>query len=155
LAWIVTAALAVGAWLLVVPAAIGGPASYVVTQGISMLPHFHAGGLVITRKQSSYHVGEIVAYHNRQLEAVVMHRIVAVDGSRFVMKGDNNDWRDTYHPTKADIVGKEWVYWAGAGQYLTDIRQPVTFAIILAGLGLYAGAGLIPRRSRRRRRHAH
>lgn len=116
-----------------------------------MLPRFHADSLVITRKQDSYHVGEVVAYHNHQLHAVVMHRIVARDGDRFVFKGDNNDFRDRYHPTKADLVGREWVYWPGAGRYLVWLRDPMTFAVVV---GLVALLSVRPqKRSRRRRRH--
>lgn len=139
------------AWGLFAPTAIGGPASFVVTDGTSMLPHFVANGLVVTRTEDHYCVGEVVAYHNKQLKAVVMHRIVARDGNRFVFKGDNNDFRDQYHPTKADLVGKEWIYLPGAGRYLLWLRNPATFAIII---GLMALVSFRPdSRSRRRRRH--
>lgn len=144
--------LLVAAWALFAPTAIGGPASYVVTDGTSMLPRFHADGLVITRKQAGYHVGEVVAYHNHQLHAVVMHRIAARDGDRFVFKGDNNDFRDRYHPTKADLVGREWVYLAGAGRYLLWLRDPMTFAVVV---GLVALLSARPQRSSRRRRRHH
>ncbi len=118
-----------------------------------MLPHFRADGLVITRARDSYHVGEVVAYHNHKLHAVVMHRIVARDGSRYVFKGDNNNYRDRYHATKTDLVGQEWVYWPGAGKYLKDVRSPVTFGIVMAILALIASTAFTPQRSRRRRRH--
>ena len=136
---------------LCAPTAIGGPASYVVTDGTSMLPHFVADGLVVTRTQAQYSVGEVVAYHNRELQAVVMHRIVARDGSRFVFKGDNNEFRDHYHPTKAELVGKEWIYLPGAGRYLLWLRNPTTFAIIIGLIALLSFRA--PRRNRRRRRH--
>ena len=55
------------AWTSAAPTAIGGSATYVVTDGISMQPRFHAGDLAIVRHESSYHVGEIVAYHSRML----------------------------------------------------------------------------------------
>lgn len=116
-----------------------------------MLPHFKANGLVITQKRSSYHVGEVVAYHNHELHEVVMHRIVGMDGDRYVFKGDNNDFEDQYHPTKSDIVGKEWVYWPGGGRYLTMLRNPLTFAIVIAIITLLAF--LMPQRNRHRRRH--
>jgi signal peptidase I len=141
------------AWLAFAPSIIGGPASYVVTDGTSMLPHFRADGLVLTRHQDSYHVGEVVAYHNHELHAVVMHRIVARDGGRYVFKGDNNDFRDSYHARKSDLVGKEWVYWPGAGRYLKDVRSPVAFGVIMAVLGLIASTAFVPQRSRMRRRH--
>jgi signal peptidase I len=118
-----------------------------------MLPTFRANGLVITRTASSYHVGDVVAYHNPELNAVVMHRIVAVDGDRFVMQGDNNDFRDHYHPTPADVVGKQWVYWPGAGTVLRFLQTPAVFALIVAAVVLIA---LRPvRRNRHRQRHGH
>jgi signal peptidase I len=144
--------LAIG-WLTLAPTAIGGSTSFVVTDGISMLPHFHADGLVVTRQQHFYRVGEVVAYHNAQLKSVVMHRIVATEGNRYVFKGDNNDFIDTFHPTKAEIVGKEWVYVPKAGQVLQFLRSPAAFAVIMALLGMFAASAYVPRRSRRRRRH--
>jgi signal peptidase I len=136
---------------LFAPTIVGGPASYVVTDGISMLPKFHANGLVITRERSDYHVGEVVAYHNHQLGKVVMHRIVGRDGGRYVFKGDNNDFADQYHAKRSDLVGKEWVYWPGGGRYLNMLRNPFTFAVILGLVTLAAFWG--PKHSRRRRRH--
>jgi signal peptidase I len=140
-------------WLLLAPVQIGGGASYVVTDGISMLPHFRAEGLVITRSMSAYHVGEVAAYHNQQLHTVVMHRIVATQGNRYVFKGDNNDFIDTFHPTRAEIVGKEWIYIPSAWRILKFLRSPAAFALIMALLGMFAASAYVPRRSRRRRRH--
>jgi signal peptidase I len=145
--------LAVVAWAFLGPVALGGPASYVVTDGVSMLPHFKADGLVITHERDSYHVGEIVAYHNHYLHTVVMHRIVALDGERYVFKGDNNSSPDGYHATRADLIGEEWLYWPGGGGLLKKVRQPVAFAVIIGLLGLFAAQGFAPRRSRRRTRH--
>lgn len=136
-------ALLVAGWMQLGPVGLGGRASYVVTDGTSMLPRFHTGGMVITRAEPAYHVGEVVAYHNKELKTVVMHRIVAIDGNRYVFKGDNNDFRDDYHPTKSELVGKEWVYWPNGGRYLMLVRQPIVFAVILAGLGFFAVSGFV------------
>lgn len=143
-------ALGLAIWASFAPTAVGGRATYVVTDGVSMLPHFKADGLVVTRSESSYHVGEVVAYHNHQLHRVVMHRIVAMDGDRYVFKGDNNDFEDQYHATKSDLVGKEWIYWPGGGRYLNVLRGPLTFAIVIAAITLLAF--LAPQRNRHRRR---
>lgn len=80
-----------------------------------------------------------------------MHRIVALDGDRYVFKGDNNDYPDAYHATKADIVGAEWIYWPGGGRYLNDLRNPLTFAVLIGLITLFAFRPSRP--SRRRRRH--
>jgi signal peptidase I len=149
----VTLVLLGAGWWLLGPTSLGGPASYVVTDGTSMLPHFHADGLVVTRRQDAYHVGEVVAYRNRELGTVVMHRIVARDGARYVFQGDNNDFRDDYHPTAADLVGREWVYWGGAGRALKIVRMPAVFAILAGLLAAFAAAAFVPAPSRRRHRH--
>jgi signal peptidase I len=146
-------ALFLGFWFTLAPTTIGGRASYVVVEGTSMLPHFRADGLVLMRAQGNYHVGEVVAYHNRQLHEVVMHRIVARDGDHYVFQGDNNNFRDSYHPAKADLVGKEWMYWPGGGTYLQAVRSPVSFGLIVAVLGLIAGTAFVPSTNRKRRRH--
>ena len=143
--------LAWGWWSLLAPTGVGGHASYVLTQGESMLPTFEPGGLVITQDQDHYAVGDVVAYQNRQLDAVVMHRIVATDGDRFVLQGDNNDFLDGYRPTASEVVGKEWLELPGTGVFVRLVQQPILFALILVVLTL--AALRVPRRSRRRRRH--
>jgi signal peptidase I len=150
-ALVAVAVVAIG-WFVFAPVAIGGPTSYVVTDGISMLPHFKANGLVLTRAEGSYHVGEVAAYHNLDLHAVVMHRIVAIDGDRYVFKGDNNSFQDSYHPTKSQIVGKESEYIPNVGSVLSFLRKPFTFGLIIGLLGVIAASAYMPSQSRRRRR---
>lgn len=147
-----TAVLLLVCWAFLAPPVLGGRNSYVITDGISMLPKFHAGDLVILREESSYHVGEVAGYHNGQLGVVVMHRIVAINDGHYEFKGDNNDFTDSYHPTKRQIVGAEWLHLAGVGKYVEKLRAPVPAAVLLAVLGLYAFS---PRRRTRRQRKRH
>lgn len=42
-----------------------------------------------------YDVGDVVAYRNLQLDTVVLHRIVAREGERYVLQGDSNTWLDS------------------------------------------------------------
>ena len=147
--------LAAVAWLNFAPTGLGGSVNYVVTDGISMLPHIRADGLVIVRAEPSYHVGEVVAYHNLQLRRVVLHRIVAIHGDRYVFKGDNNNFTDMYQPTAKQLVGKEWLYLAGAGRWLMLARNPVAFGIAFAAIGLWVGTGWNSDHGRRRRRRRH
>lgn len=138
-------------WFFLAPPALGGATSYVVTDGTSMLPRFKADGLVLVRARDSYHVGEVVAYHNQQLHRVVMHRIVGMDGARYIFKGDNNNFTDLYHATRADLVGQEWIYWPNGGKYFAKLRNPAAFGI---GLALVTVAALYaPERRGRHRRH--
>jgi len=148
-------ALLVAAWALFAPPALGGKISLVVTDGISMLPHFHGGDVVLLYKESSYHVGEVAGYHNGQLGVVVMHRIVAINDGHYAFKGDNNNFVDSYEPTKSQIVGAEWLHLAGAGRYMLDLRDPFVAAIALGMLSLYSFSPRSKtRRQRRRHRHA-
>lgn len=149
-----TALLVVPLWALFAPPALGGWSSFTTVSGTSMLPNFHSGDLVLLRQESSYHVGEVVGYHNSQLHAVVMHRIVAIRNGHYFFKGDNNDFVDPFHPTKNQLVGAEWIHLAGAGRYVQYVRMPVVAAVLAAALWILSFRSR-PASRRRRRRHRH
>jgi signal peptidase I len=140
-------------WLYFAPTGIGGSTSYVVTDGISMEPHFHAGDLVVVRRQSSYPIGEIVAYRNTMLGTVVLHRIVGRSGARYVFKGDNNNFKDFEHPARSQLIGALWLHLPGVGTRLKSLRSPGLLGALGAlGTFLLVGALFARRRRRRRRR---
>ncbi len=141
-------------WFLFAPTALGGSTSYVVTDGVSMEPRFHSGDLALVRGEGDYRVGQIVAYHNRQLGTVVLHRIIARDGSRYVFKGDNNNFTDFEHPTRSQLIGALWIHLPGAGRTLDSIRSPALIAVLFAFGTLLAGGAFATRRRRRRRERA-
>ena len=93
--------LLLAAWLVAGPAQLGGRTTYVSTHGISMEPRFHTGDLALVRPAAGYRVGDVVAYRSTVLHSVVLHRIIARDGDRYVFKGDNNDFIDPVHPARA------------------------------------------------------
>jgi signal peptidase I len=142
------------AFSLVGPRALGGPADYVITHGSSMEPKLQDGDLVVLRGAKAYEAGDVVAYRSGRLGRVVLHRIVRTDGERFVTKGDNNSWLDSYRPTEGDVVGRAWFTLPVAGAVLNVLRSPRNFAIASALLTLLAvagtGAGVRRRRLRRR-----
>ncbi len=139
-------------WFWFAPAPLGGSTTYVVTRGISMEPHFHTGDLAIVRSQSSYHVGEIVAYNNRMLHTIVLHRIIGRVGSRYIFKGDNNSFVDPERPTASQLVGSLWLHVPGAGADLQSIRSPALIGVLVAvGVLLLTGAAFTRRRRLRRR----
>jgi signal peptidase I len=140
-------------WFFFAPIALGGSTTYVVTNGVSMEPRFHTGDLALVRSRSSYHVGEIVAYHNNMLDTVVLHRIVGREGARYLFKGDNNNFVDFEHPTRSQLIGALWLHIPGAGARLQSIRSPALEGLLVAvGILLFAGAAFT-QRQRRRRRH--
>ncbi|MGD0452592.1 MAG: signal peptidase I [Solirubrobacteraceae bacterium] len=139
-------------WFYFAPAPLGGSTSYVVTHGVSMEPRFHTGDLALVRSQSSYRVGEIVAYQNKMLHTVVLHRIIGRDGSRYIFKGDNNNFIDFEHPAASQLIGALWLHIPGAGARLQSIRSPALVGILIAaGMLLFTGAAFTRRRRRRGR----
>ncbi len=139
-------------WFCFAPAALGGDTSYVVTDGVSMQPRFHTGDLAVVRAQSSYHVGEIVAYNSIIFHTIVLHRIIGRAGSRYVMKGDHNNFVDFEHPRGSQIIGALWLHVPGAGATLHSLRSPALVGILVAfGTLLFAGAAFTKRRRRRGR----
>jgi len=157
-AWaaLLTATLAFASWAVLAPPVLGGRTSYVITEGVSMLPHFHAGDLAVLRRETNYRVGEVAAYHNGQLHEVVMHRIIGIISGHYVFKGDNNGFVDSFEPTSSEIVGAEWLHVDRAGKLLEKLRDP---AVAAGMLGIFALISFSPRRAtrhqRRRRGHAH
>lgn len=152
---LVVVVLLVVFWMGLLPQQLGGRMSYVITDGSSMLPRYHTGDLVLVREQPTYHVGEVAAFHNHQLHVIVLHRIVAIRGDRFVFKGDNNNFDTSYEPTRTQIVGAEWLHLPGAGRVVLDLRDPAVAAVLLGVLWLFSfSPAARSRRQRRRHRHA-
>jgi signal peptidase I len=139
-------------WFWFAPSQFGGSTTYVVTHGISMEPRFHTGDLALVRAQGSYHVGEIVAYDSKMLHTIVLHRIIGRDGSRYVFKGDNNNFVDPEHPRASQLIGALWLHIPGAGATLLSIRSPLLLgALIAVGMLILTGSVFARRRRLRRR----
>jgi signal peptidase I len=100
----------VATWIAFAPVKLGGQVSYVLVDGISMLPTFHTGDLVLVRKAPTYQVGDVVSYQDALMGAAIIHRIIDVQGDHFLLKGDNNLWIDEYQPSSTEIFGKEWIF---------------------------------------------
>ncbi len=145
--------IAAGGWWLW-PATLGGGTTYLVTQGVSMEPRFHSGDLAIVRPASGYGVGDVVAYRSETLHSVVLHRIVAVDGGRFRLRGDNNSWLDPDRVPAADVLGRLVGRVPRGGDLLLPVRNPLVPA--LGSIVVMLGSALLRlRRGRPRRRIGH
>jgi signal peptidase I len=145
-------AVAIPAWLYFAPTNIGGNIRYVGTSGVSMEPRFHTGDLAIVRPAANYRVGEIVAYHSTLLHTIVLHRIVAIHGNRYVFKGDNNNFLDPINPTRSDLLGTLWIHIPHGGIFLKDLHNPFVAGVIAALIAIFALFGARAQRRRRNRR---
>jgi signal peptidase I len=141
--------VAVAAWLVLAPTRIGGETSYVTTSGISMAPRFHSGDLAVVRPAEHYKVGQVVAYRSTLLHVVVLHRIIAIKGDRYVFKGDNNNFIDPSRPVRAQLVGRLSLRVAHGGRVLAWLHSPFMAALLTGGV---AGLLLLGAKQQRRRR---
>ena len=125
------AAVLISWFLMLRPMSLGGPASYVIVSGKSMLPTLHAGDLVLTEHHSGYQPGDLVAY--RLTGKLVIHRIVGGNGvDGYLMRGDNNRAVDPWHPTDADVVGASRFVVAKGGVPLAHLRHDPLLVACLA-----------------------
>jgi signal peptidase I len=144
------------------PLQLHGHTGYVIVKGVSMHGKLENGDLALLREASSYRVGDVVAYHNAKLGAVVLHRIVKITpNGHYRFRGDNNDFVDGGpYPTARDLVGVEWVRIPKAGALMLWIRSPfhmIAIAAFALFLGLFPDGRRRPGRTgeplpRRRRR---
>jgi signal peptidase I len=144
-------ALAGVGWFFLAPTQIGGSTRYVITHGISMEPLIHTGDLVLVRPANDYHVGEVVAYHSTLLNTVVLHRIIAIHDGHYTFKGDNNDFIDPTHPTRALLLGRMWLHIPHGGTVLDWVHKPWVAAALTGGVAMLLLFG--GDQQRRRRRH--
>jgi signal peptidase I len=126
------------------PQALGGPASYALVNGKSMLPHYKTGDIVIVHHQARYHLGQVVAYKVPKGDvgggAQVIHRIIGGNGrTGFVVQGDNRTAPDVWHPKTADVVGSAWLHIPAGGGIVKGLHTP----FVLAGLGALIAVVLV------------
>jgi len=119
------------------PQLLGGNAAYVLVSGKSMLPRYHTGDLVLVEKQSSYHVGQLIAYRvpkgDPMAGAQVIHRIVGGSAAKgFIVKGDNRTAPDVWRPKPGDIVGAKAMRFPNAVIILQFLRSPLFLALLAA-----------------------
>lgn len=140
-------------WVLFAPIQFGGQTAYVIVSGNSMEPGMHRGDLVIVRQATDYQIGDIVTYRHPEIGPVI-HRIVAQEDSRFVFKGDNNDWIDAYRPDQTEFIGKFWLQIPSAGRIIEQLRAPWSMAFLAAVLGVMVVTSVKGEKSLRQgRRH--
>ena len=126
---VVCIGLAVGWAVTLRPTSLGGPATYVVVRGDSMLPDFHSGDLVVLQAAEEYRPGDVVGYRvpDGELGAghVVLHRIVGGDGAGgYTVEGDNNPAPDPWQPRSGDVSGRLWLFVPELGRVVSLVHQP-------------------------------
>lgn len=71
----------------------------------SMEPVLHRGDLLFVVSPAGIDVGDIAIYKRDASDFTIVHRVIAIDGDIFTIKGDNNQRADP--PVRRDqIIGK-------------------------------------------------
>ncbi len=149
-----TLALVSALWVLFAPISLGGDFSYAIVSGNSMEPRLTTDDVILLRRTGDYEVGDVVAYRHPDI-GNVLHRIVEDDGERFTLRGDNKTSNDEYHPTRAEVVGREWYVITGGGRVLREIQRPrnaILLSLAVVALALPAASKHAGRRGGRRGR---
>ena len=95
----------------------------------SMEPELSIDDVIVVRTASDYKVGDVVVYQSRHI--LVVHKIIAVDGTTVTTQGTANDVADApIHVS--DIKGKVWFHIDGAGAVLEWVRSPIGSILVLA-----------------------
>jgi signal peptidase I len=118
---------------------IAGIQSFVVLTG-SMEPAIQQGSLVFTKLQSSYAVGDVIAY--KQGTVTVTHRVAQIikeNGSvSYQTWGDANSAPDSTLVTAKDVLGKAENKLPFVGSFILFLRTLEGFvALIIAPIVLY------------------
>jgi signal peptidase I len=139
-------------WLLFAPVNLGGNFAYFFVAGNSMEPHITSDDLVLLRAADRYDVGDVIGFRDPQIGTVV-HRIRALDGDRYITRGDNRDSDDPNRPFHSDVVGKEWHVLNGAAGFVRTLQSPksaVLLTVASIAFGMMSAKPAATRRMRQR-----
>ena len=124
------------AWFLFLrPPFLGGSTHYVTVSGTSMLPTLHENDVVVLAQQGAYANGDIIAYTVRDdptLDGLrVIHRVIGGSATEgYITKGDNRATPDTWHPTRADVIGRRVAVLPRAGVVLKALKSTPAIATL-------------------------
>jgi signal peptidase len=156
LGWLelVVVALVLVFWFIELrPQGMGGPASYALVNGRSMLPKYHTGDVVIVHRHAHYEVGQVVAYivpkGSVGAGAQVIHRLIGGNArTGFIVQGDNRTAPDIWRPKESEIVGAAWLHIPKFGVVVKLLHTP----IFLAGLAALIAVGSVLTHTPKRRK---
>lgn len=103
--------------------------SYAVVVSGSMEPEISVNDLVITKKCSDYSVNDVIMFESGS--SLVTHRIVKIEKSGYVTKGDANNTTDPIPPvTNEEIVGRVVGKIPHIGAFIGFMQTPLGFTLM-------------------------
>ncbi len=109
-----------------------------IVQSGSMAPTIPTGSLVFTAKQSSYDIGDIVAYRHPSSNSLITHRIVeksSPESQTYILRGDANPTADQAPIALDNVQGKAMTYLPFVGFLFAFLQTPlgVISVIVIPG----------------------
>lgn len=87
--------------------------------------------LIFIVKSSEYEVGDIITFDTGS-SVPTTHRIIGLDGDRFITKGDSNNTEDSQSVAKEQIIGKVFFTIPGVGYVINFMKTPLgSFLLVL------------------------
>ena len=107
---------------------IFGYSQVIIISG-SMEPEIKAGDMIIIKELADYRKEDVVTY--RKDKVLITHRVVEVNTSGVITKGDANNAND--EPISlSDIEGKVVLCIPGAGKFILFLRTPTGMLAIIS-----------------------
>lgn len=96
----------------------------------SMKPAINVGDMIIINtKDKNYKENDIITYYDKN-HNLITHRIIKINDTEIVTKGDNNNTEDEAIYSK-EIIGKYVTKIANLGIILSSLKSPFTMIMIL------------------------
>lgn len=99
----------------------------------SMMPYIREGGLTMTKRQSVYEPGDIIAFYRKSSgkETIISHRIIRTGGNVYLTKGDANAAVDETQVLPRLIIGKVILIIPLLGYLFAFIKSPLGFLLFI------------------------
>ena len=111
------------------------PFEVLVVRSGSMQPAISTGGVVIVDRGALSPPVTAIASFVEPDGSVVTHRVVGMDGPRFVTRGDANNAADELHRPAAAVYGTVVLSLPFLGYVIHLLQQPAAFLVLLLGTG--------------------
>jgi signal peptidase len=106
-----------------------------IVRGGSMEPTIHLGSVVVVdRDDRTLAVGTMAAFRDGN-EAIVTHRVIAIDDGGYKTKGDANATADLGRRTQDQVYGTVAITIPFLGYALHLFHEPIVFLLLLLGTG--------------------
>ena len=111
------------------------PFETLVVRSGSMEPTISTGAIVLVDRSAHRPSLQAIASFREPDGSIVTHRVVGMDGPRFVTRGDANNANDQVHRPAASVYGTVILTVPFAGYLIHFLQQPTAFLLLLLGTG--------------------